>query len=348
VKYGTTASWVDKWVVFIGGGYDTNQDNLPVSSNVNDSSGYAVYVVDLFTGGLIWKYTKTNNPLMKYSIPSDIARVDTDNDGRIDRLYVGDTGGQMWRIDLSLHEATSSPGNWTAKLIFKSNDPAPASGDLRKIFYAPDVGLERDSIGDYESVIFGTGDREHPSEHAVYNRLCTVKDRNPTTPLKEADLVDVTLDLLQTGTTEQKQTIYNELKNKSGWFIVLGSPGSGEKCLAPPLLYSGVSYYTTFYPQIGSPSNPCFLGTGTATLYAVNYLTGNAVFNFDLTNDTSGTPYSATDRSIAVGTAIPSGAIIAVVGGSSATGYIGIGGGIYKAPLKSPKVLVPINWKQRF
>jgi type IV pilus assembly protein PilY1 len=209
IKYGTTSSWIDKWVIFIGGGYDTNQDSLPVPSSANDSKGYAVYVVDVFTGGLIWKYTKTNNALMKYSIPSDFAKVDTDGDGRIDRLYVGDMGGQLWRFDLSLHETISSPTNWTAKLIFKSNDPAPTSGDLRKIFYPPDVGLEMDSNGNYELIIFGTGDREHPSEYAVYNRLYTVKDRNPTSPLKESDLVDVTLDLLQTGTAEQKQTTYN-------------------------------------------------------------------------------------------------------------------------------------------
>lgn len=339
VKIGTD----DKWVIFIGGGYDTNQDNLPVSSSMNDASGYAVYVIDVLTGGLVWKYTKANNALMKYSIPSDVSKVDTNGDGRIDRLYVGDMGGQMWRFDIS-DPLTS---NWTAKLLFDSNDPAPTSGDRRKIFYPPDVGLENDSGGDYELVIFGTGDREHPKEYAVYNRLYAVKDRNPTTPLKEADLADVTLDLLQTGTSEQKQNTYNELRTKSGWFIIL-SQNSGEKCLAPPLLFYRIAYYTTFTPQIGSSSDPCFLGEGTARLYAVGYLTGNAIFNFDLTNDVSETTLGAGDRSIVIGTAIPSGAIIAVVGGSSATGYIGIGGGIYKAPLKSSKVLVPITWKQGF
>jgi type IV pilus assembly protein PilY1 len=45
----------DKWVVFIGGGYDTNQDNLPVISN--DKKGRGVYVVDIFDGSLIWSYT---------------------------------------------------------------------------------------------------------------------------------------------------------------------------------------------------------------------------------------------------------------------------------------------------
>lgn len=348
IKYGTADSWVDKWVFFIGGGYDTNQDNLPVVSN--DSMGRAVYVIDVLNGSLIkqWKYSATDNPEMKYSIPSDIGRVDTDLDGRIDRLYVGDTGGQIWRFDIGLDEINPSPTNWSAKRIFNANDPAPSPGvDRRKIFYPPDVALEKDSGGNYELVIFGTGDREHPKDTTVYNRLYTVKDRNSSSVLKEADLEDVTLDLLQTGTSEQKQTTSTNLNNKSGWYIIL-STNSGEKCLAPPLLFYGISYYTTFTPQSGSISDPCFIGEGYATLYAVGYLTGTAYFNFDLLNDVGGTTLGASDRSTIIGAAIPSGAIIAVVGGSSATGYIGIGGGIYKAPLKSTKVLVPISWKQQF
>jgi hypothetical protein len=54
------------------------------------------------------------------------------------------------------------------------------------------------------------------------------------------------------------------------------------------------------------------------------------------------------DRSTVTGTAIPSGAIIAIIDGTTATSYIGIGGGIYKAPLKSSKVLIPVYWRQRF
>jgi type IV pilus assembly protein PilY1 len=91
------------------------------------------------------------------------------------------------------------------------------------------------------------------------------------------------------------------------------------------------------------------VGEGIARLYALNYLTGNAVFNLDLTNDVGDTATLARgDRVSIIGTAIPSGAIIAVIGGNTATGYIGVGGGIYKAPLKSSNVIIPINWRQKF
>jgi len=339
IKYGTG----DKWVFFIGGGYDTNQDNLPVTKN--DTMGRAVYVVDVETGTRIWKYSVDDNPRMKYSIPSDIARVDTNGDGYVDRLYVGDMGGQMWRFDIS----DPSPTNWTGKCIFDSNDPPPSAGvDRRKIFYPPDVSLEIDSGENYELLVFGTGDREHPKSTTLYDglyfdRLYTLKDKNPSGVLKDANLVDVTDDLLQTGTSEERQTILSALKSASGWYIKLDQ-NRGEKSLASPLLIFGISYFTTFTPFTGVVTDPCYLGEGDARLYALSYLNGNAVFDFDLA--TIG--LTRTDRSEIIGTAIPSGAIVAIIGGVTPTSYIGVGGGIFRTPLKESKVIIPINWRQKF
>jgi len=332
----------DRWVFFIGGGYDTNQDNLPVTSN--DTRGRAIYVGDVLTGERIWKYSYADNPLMKYSIPSDVTRVDTDGDGRIDRLYVGDMGGQIWRFDIK----NPSPFNWTVKCIFDSNYPPPTSGDRRKIFYPPDVSLEVD-WSDYELLLFGTGDREHPRTKSVTDRLYTLKDRNPSTVMNDSHLVDVTAGLLQSSTASatQKQTILDDLKAKSGWYINLDQ-SSGEKCISPALIFFGISYFSTFIPCTEVTTDPCYVGEGLAKLYALRYLSGNAVFNFDLTNDLGGETLTKDDRSMIIGTAIPSGTIVAIIGGKTATGYIGLGGGVFKTPLKSSKVLIPVNWRQKF
>ena len=101
----------EKWVAFFGGGYDENQDNDPVSAS--DSKGRAIYVVDVLTGSLIWRYSYAENNAMTYCIPSDIAGVDTNGDGKIDRLYVGDMGGYLWRFDVG----DPSSANWTGKII---------------------------------------------------------------------------------------------------------------------------------------------------------------------------------------------------------------------------------------
>ena len=218
------------------------------------------------------------------------------------------------------------------------------------MFYPADVSLEKDGYGNYELVIFGTGDREHPKNTAVVDRLYTLKDRNPAGVLKESNLVDVTVDLLQSSSAsaEDKQALLDALKTASGWYIRLNE-NSGEKSLAPPLIFYGVSYYSTFSPLLEASSDPCFVGEGTARVYALNYLNGNAIFNFDLANDIeTGPVMSRDDRASVIGTAIPSGAIIAIIGGTTASGYIGVGGGIFKAPLKSSNVIIPINWRQKF
>lgn len=328
----------EKWVAFMGGGYDENQDNDPVT--LPDSKGRGIYVVDVLTGSLVWRYSNAEDGSMTYSIPSDIAKIDTDGDGFIDRLYVGDMGGRMWRFDTS----NSNPLNWTGKILFRSNT---ATGDARKNFYPPDVTLEKDTVY-YEMLFFGTGDREHPKDSTVVNRLYAVKDKNPTTPLTESDLVDVTLDLLQDSGTSQteKDSILTQLRSKSGWVIKLDL-NAGEKVLAPPVVFYKTAYFTTFAPTFGSETDPCFVGEGKARLYILNYATGNAAFNLDLTNDIGGEVVKRSDRVGVIGTAIPSGVIVTFLRGQ-AVGYVGVGGGVFAPRLPSTKSLIPVNWRILF
>ncbi len=329
-----------KWVAFIGGGYDNdNQDNDNPSAT--DSKGRAIYVVDVLTGALVKRFSYTENSDMAYSIPSDIAKADIDGNGRVDRLYVGDMGGQMWRFDIE----NPDPTQWTAKILFKSN---LVSSDRRKIFCPPDVTLELDTSDGkkYEMVFFGTGDREHPKESVVLNRIYAVKDKNPATPVVETDLVNVTSDLLQVGTQEEKNNIQNQLALQSGWWIQLDP---GEKSLATPVTFFKISYFTTFTPSCeGQAGDPCYIGEGLARLYALRYNNGNAIFNLDFTNDTGGTSViSKSDRSATIGMAIPSGVIITFIGGT-AVAFTGVGGGVYVPQLASTKSLLPMNWRVIF
>jgi type IV pilus assembly protein PilY1 len=335
IAYGTG----EKWVVFIGGGYDANQDNSPVVAA--DTMGRAVYAVDLLTGARVWRYSYAEDANMSYSIPSDVAAVDTDADGRIERLYVGDMAGRMWRFDTS----DASPSNWTGKIIFLSN--GVTNNNRRKIFYPPDVSLEKDTAN-YEMVFFGTGDREDPKEIAVVNRLYAVKDKNPTTALTEADLVDVTLDLLQDpGTTqEQKNSIKAQLSAGLGWYIKLDL-NSGEKSLASPVVFNKVAFFTTFSPgAVAGGGDPCFVGEGAARLYVLEYTSGNAVFNFDLTNDTDHPIIAKNDRVRAMGTGIPSGVVITFIGGT-AVAYAGVGGGVFMPTFTDAmtKSLLSVLWQ---
>jgi type IV pilus assembly protein PilY1 len=308
----------DRVAAFIGAGYDQNQDNEPVSAN--DTKGRAVYVIDVLTGSLLWSYSRAQNTNMKYSIPSDIARVDTNGDGKVDRLYVGDMGGQVWRFDIGDPDSTK----WTAKIIFDSN---PGSSNKKKLFYPPDVTLEK---GNYEMLFFGTGDREHPKSVMFENRIYAVKDKNASQTLTETSLVDV---------TDEKATL-NALSTKSGWYIRLEN--AGEKSLSHSVVFDGVVYYTTFTPTFGEPGDICALKEGEGRLYALRYMSGNAVFNLDDSLD--GVISQPTDQSEIIGPSIPSGVIITFIGGT-ATAYVGVGGGVYPPQLTNNRSIIPINWR---
>jgi type IV pilus assembly protein PilY1 len=295
-------------------------------------------VVDLITGGLIWKHTNLEDPDMAGCVPSDIVALDTNDRGFIDRLYVGDTGGQMWRFDIG----SSDPTNWTGRVIFDCN---PVGDEGRKVFYPPDVVFEEG----YEMLFWGTGDRAHPKGTGVTNRVYALKDRDSLTPLSETDLVDVTDDLLQDplASEETKVNIRTQLSSGNGWYIRL-EDRLGEKVLAPAITYFGTVYLTAFTPTQGDELDPCYVGTGTARLYALDYKTGEAVLNFDTTNDAGeDTVLRKSDRLRQIGTAIPSGMVIALIRGMGSS-YIGVGGGIVSSDLAYSKAILRIYWRDLF
>jgi type IV pilus assembly protein PilY1 len=357
-----------KTVFFIGGGYDTYEDNDNPDPTQNPNPvGRAVYIVDVLNGNLVKGFSHSDasySSTMIYSIPSDITPVDTDGDGKIDRLYVGDMGGQMWRFDIK----GSNTGSWNGKRLFKSNPGGDASTG-RKIFYPPDVSLESEAvtvsghstITPYEMVYFATGDREHPKSTSVVDRIYAVKDRNPAQPVTEdaSLLVDVTQDLLQEPGTSVAtlQTIRSQLTSLNGWFIKLNQ-NSGEKSLSSAVIFYGVVYYTTFTPTSTgvSVTDPCYVGEGQGRVYMVEWNTGNAVFDTVQSNNvTAHDPELNKDRlyflrradRVDTGndkiTGIPSEPIVTFIQGIS-VGYIGVSAGVQQIGLKTTKSLVPIYW----
>jgi type IV pilus assembly protein PilY1 len=374
-------------VFFIGGGYDTYEDNDNPDPTKNPSPvGRAVYVVDVLNGNLVKSFSHADaaySSTMIYSIPGDITMVDTDADGKIDRLYAGDMGGRLWRFDIK----SSNPGSWSGKILFKSNPGRDASTG-RKIFYPPDVSLENEvatvagqsKVEDYEMVYFSTGDREHPKYTSVVDRLYAVKDRNypdnPSQPVVTEDaslLVDVTQDLLQEPGTPVStlQTIRSQLISLNGWFIKLDQ-NSGEKSLSSAVLFGGVVYYTTFTPTSSGTdpeTDPCYVGEGWGRVYMVDRNSGEAVFNTVGSNDVTGyDPELKMDRLYDIrrddridtgikinrdGTTsgtehgdtggIPSEPIITFIQGI-AVGYVGKSAGVEQIILPTTKSLVPIYW----
>jgi type IV pilus assembly protein PilY1 len=295
---------------------------------------------------------------MKYCIPSDITALSSNADGFIERLYVGDVGGQMWRFDLCSSTTgtcvpdMSNTANWTGKRIFIAGSTGTPGS--QKIFYPPDVTFETNKgQGTYDMLFFGTGDREKPNDTSVINSLYALKDydndTNPPTPLPLTvnNLVNVTSDVLQSSsaTQAQKAAVLASLLSESGWYITLNesageSQNPGEKCDAPAVVMSGTVYFTTFTPTPVNTQSVCTIGTGESATYPLNYQTGNAVF--DLNQDGQ---ITVADRSMQnVGAGIPSGIVITVVNGT-VTAYGGVAGGVFTPQLTNTNSIVPLDWR---
>lgn len=359
----------DKMVVFIGAGYDnvnedsrTGQTQTPV-----DAEGRGLYVVEVATlnssgvpsfsnsGHKVWGYTygatssSTTNPNMQFSIASAVALINVDFNQYIDRLYVGDTGGNLWAFDIE----DTNTANWVAREIFSSNPGAGDSSDNgRKIFYRPSVTLE---VG-YQMILFGTGDRAHPTEVDVVDRLYAVKDKGQTSVKTESSgLVDVTTDTLQGSSTTSSsiQTILSDLNSLYGWYIKLDQ-NAGEKVLAPAFALFRKAYYTTYTPNTSGAS--CDSGNrGTARIYVVNYKTGEAVYNYDTSNDnltvtntralSDGDILQRSDRVLTLGAGIPSGVVV-VITPSGITMYVGGGGALYQPDIPDDRNTLMLYWRE--
>ncbi|MDA3834783.1 MAG: PilC/PilY family type IV pilus protein, partial [Spirochaetales bacterium] len=241
-------------VFFIGGGYDST-----------NAYGKAVLVINALTGAVEKKFDTG----MAYSIPSDVRIIDINDDGFVDKAYVGDTGGYMWRLGKFTALDGTTPlvfpntdpdiTNWTAQIIFDA-------GSDKKFFYPPSVTLERG----YDLVFNGTGDREDPCNATTDDLVFTVKDTHALVPsvLTPTDLyvIDVT------DTAAVGYTIPDLDGSDSGWVYNLGT---GEKMLAEGTVFYKAYYFTTFTPN----DDVCVPG-GRAKLYALNYKTGAAVYDW--------------------------------------------------------------------
>jgi len=104
----------EKWVGFIGGGYDGTSCTPSAGGAVDEacntaatgSPGKSFNVVDLTTGQILWQFTygtaatSTTSPYMVFDLAGAPVAIDEDSDGFIDTVYIGDLGGNIWRFRL--------------------------------------------------------------------------------------------------------------------------------------------------------------------------------------------------------------------------------------------------------
>ncbi len=350
-------------VLVLSGGFDNNQDqDTPAPT---DSVGRGVFAVDLTTGlpvgGL--RISPVTHPSLglTHSVV-DVSLFDHDNDGIVSRLYFGDLGGHLFAFKDDEYQSFTVctetviksvvDGNWAGRMLFN----ASADGNQRKILYAPDAVPGRFTTGAGEYLFFGTGDREHPGETSVVNRFyCVKNDWTATATLTESDLVDVTDDLTQLGTADEKNQIQNDLQMKKGWYIRLEN--KGEKVVSTPRVYGGVVYFTTYTPSENhepDAADPCGASTarGVARIYALNWQNGASIHDYasETETDRSGNTvtYGKKDRSLIIGTAIPSAPFIAILEGAAGRLFVGVEGGVVNLPVVPTPDMHHYFWNRNY
>ena len=328
-------------VVIVGGGYHghaltagdhhvsgaDSKDKLTYYGN-DSGEGNAVFLVHARTGELVWKVTGGSgtdtatasfHADMTHGFAAAVAPMDADGDNILDRLYIPDTGGRVWRIDIPQYVPGVSPANhralnWKATILANlrpADVAANPDDDLRFFHHATVVRRARDSMGVYDAIAVGSGDRAHPqSETNKNNWFFLFKDRltrsgdaavASRSPLVPSNLLNVT-DNCFNGSSGGDSCTADQLEH--GWRLALEE--NGEKNLSSPFIGGNGIIFTTYLPQGSGPDDDPCAPLGTSRLYQVGLDKGEPLrFLHSVVGDT----FSKTDRWINLYSGIDGGVV---------------------------------------
>lgn len=284
-------------------------NNGTSSGAISRSMGRGIFIVNATTGEVLKRVgpdaaADLRNTGMTCAMPGDLAILrnrtnsaargtsGTENVtlGYIDKIYGTDTCGNVWRVDVADADPTKWVVNKFASIATASasstTQGSPAAVNYRKFEFQPDVVYTSDGNGDFDAVLIGSGDREHPFDQVVSNRFYMFKDRNTatlyalgnvgtnspstvydtnagnTTPstgasivfpaaITESDLSDITNGCLQSSANcsgSQTQTsAAAALLAAKGWMLQLAN--TGEKTIASATTAAGTVIFNTNQPK---------------------------------------------------------------------------------------------------
>lgn len=225
--------------------------------------GNALFVVNAASGELIWRATHANAAAaprqvvdktlvlasMQHSFAASPAALDIQGDGLLERIYIADVQGQLFRFDVN--QGRSGAQLLSGQLF------AQLGGAGQQFFTTPDVALINDrGRSPYLSLALGTGGLSAPLGQSLNNSFYVLRDfyidkqlPENFSPLNETDLVDVTelgpLGAVQGNpaapamlSPEQRQAI----QSGPGYFLRLQP---GEAVLSNSLSFRGQLLFST-------------------------------------------------------------------------------------------------------
>ena len=242
----------DKWVAFMGSGYDNNTDEGVVL-------GHVLYAVDLETGMIFWSFAApevdtsaspaNDNTNIQNTMPGSPSIIDANIDGYADRVYIGDLDGRIWKADVSAPFV--GVASWSAEQIYEDPDNYP-------IITKPAVWKNTNMLNAEPRLYFGTGGDDAAPNLATYSFVALI-DKEPAAEI-EWFLGNPDSDGVRTSEKD------------------IGDLGAGEKVWADPKIADLTVYLSTLTGSIESV-DLCSNLAGQGKLYArfVASMAGSAV-----------------------------------------------------------------------
>ena len=270
------------------------------SGAADDARGNALYIVNALSGELVWKAqrgttgaesdTVFRHAALRDSFAAEVTPL-LDADGVIHRLYMGDTGGAVWRVDLppntSGRDGHREASWFIGKLADLGVDAAESGGSDaadRRFFHAVDVVASGDGLGDFDGIVVASGNRTRPGDTRNEDYLFYLKDRytaSGSAAAREAadsnpgrfgfEDVPLNSECEDLDGDDATQSCREQIR-RVGWKLPLSQPG--EKAVSAPVVDGGRVFFTAYVPAL-EPS--CPPGVGTGRLYALQLRDGEPV-----------------------------------------------------------------------
>lgn len=257
-----------KLAMIVGGGYDRKYEqqlsNADLSGKVHGNGIYifAAEDVDANTkaGSLLWwgssDTTKADGAIeskeikeMTHSIPSRVKTVDRNGDGITDHLYVGDLGGQVFRIDFNSKLGSSAA---SSNLVYQANKIADLNTpgkSPRRFYEAPTFTIHKDDNGKrFAMVTLASGDRSSPlvtETNYPTDYIVAIKDDTVT----QATVTVPTVITLNSMLNISTASVFNKATHK-GWFYPMPkSDGKQLRGIEEGIAIDNDLYYSVFNPD---------------------------------------------------------------------------------------------------
>lgn len=280
-------------VMFVGGGYDEGYEKHDYEQA--NGKGAGVYMFDAHDGTLLWWASEhattgssgTNHSDLKYSVVSNIATLDVNNDGLVDNLYFGDLGGQVFRVDFDNNYNHSTAGESLISRVVRLYNAHETNGLSPRFYEAPSFSVHSGAgaTGKFGVVSIASGNRSSPL--TIHNKQRTNASGQVTTDKSANDALFVLYDhdtlkagnhkkgatqtttdgVLATLTAQDAKNyggkaLPNDFKTfavinnvaKTGWKYPFGSTGGVLKGFSSPRVVDNLLFVNTYTPTKNQPA----------------------------------------------------------------------------------------------